>query len=85
MRDAIDPCIAPDLGPEYDRLEHEIIARHLDMATLDTANSDAKDFHTLAVWKIREALQAAYLAGLQQGRAEGKTIEDAPVYHIHGR
>jgi hypothetical protein len=31
--------------------------------TLETRNSDSLDFKDLAVWKIKEALEAAYLEG----------------------
>lgn len=40
------------------------IARQtLDIATLETRNSDALDFHTLSIWQIKTALQLAYQAG----------------------
>lgn len=82
MSHPLDPYVPdhPDLDGDYDALEREVITRHLDIDTLDVANSDAKDFHTLAVWKIREALQAAYLSGLNRGRIEGKTVSPAPDY-----
>ncbi len=42
----------------------ERIAREvLQLPTLDTRDADALDFHELAVWKIRDALLAAYDAG----------------------
>ena len=31
--------------------------------TLETRNSDCLDFHDVAVWAIRNALEAAYAAG----------------------
>ena len=31
--------------------------------TLETRNSDGLDFHDVAVWAIRNALEAAYTAG----------------------
>jgi hypothetical protein len=34
---------------------------------LETRNSDSLDFHDVAVWTLREALQAAYVAGVAQG------------------
>jgi len=36
----------------------------LGLDTLETRKSDGLDFHGLAVWKIREALADAYLAGM---------------------
>ena len=41
----------------------EIAARVLGIATLDTQKCDSLDFHDLAVWSIRKALEAAYEAG----------------------
>jgi hypothetical protein len=40
-----------------------IAQQHLDLETLETRNSDSLDFHDLAVWGIRAALDAAYKAG----------------------
>lgn len=36
---------------------------HLDVETLETRNSDRLDFHDVAVWNIKAALEAAYRAG----------------------
>jgi len=42
----------------------EIAAKHFhSIETLDTQNSDRLDFHDVAVWAIRAALEAAYAAG----------------------
>ena len=35
----------------------------LGIETLDARKSDSLDFHDLAVWQIRKALEAAYEAG----------------------
>ena len=43
----------------------EIAARHLHLETLETRNSDSLDFHDVAVWSIKAALEAAYKAGRQ--------------------
>jgi hypothetical protein len=49
------------------------IAREiLDLETLETRRMDSLDFHELAVWEIREALEAAYNAGRQAGKSEEK-------------
>lgn len=43
----------------------EGIAREkLGVSTLETRRSDALDFHDVAVWQLRAALEAAYQAGL---------------------
>jgi hypothetical protein len=47
-----------------------IAQQHLGLDTLETRRSDSLDFHDLAVWQIRKALQAAYDAG-----AEVKTAQ----------
>lgn len=40
----------------------------LGIRTLETRNSDRLDFHELAVWSIKAVVEAAYDAGLAQGR-----------------
>lgn len=45
------------------------MARVLGIETLETRNSDSLDFHDLAVWTVRAALDAAYAAG-QEGRQQ---------------
>jgi hypothetical protein len=52
-----------------DQLLTQIANRHLRIDTLETRNSDSLDFHEVAVWILREALQAAYLAGVTHGAA----------------
>ncbi|CAM4541726.1 DUF6900 domain-containing protein [Myxococcus xanthus] len=41
-----------------------IASEALNIETLKTRNSDSLDFHDVAVWRLREALEAAYQAGL---------------------
>ena len=41
----------------------EIVAKHFRPETLETRNSDGLDFHDVAVWSIRAALEAAFAAG----------------------
>lgn len=53
---------------ERDRIIREIAARVLDIETLETRNRDSLDFHDLAIWTIKEALEVAYEAGLAAGR-----------------
>ena len=51
----------------------EQIARdHLGIPTLRARHSDSLDFHVLAVWSIRKALHAAYLAGIRAERSRTK-------------
>lgn len=45
----------------------EIARDHLGFATLETRNSDSLDFRDVAVWKVEEALKAAFAAGKASG------------------
>ena len=45
----------------------ENATRHFFVETLDTRNSDRLDFHDVAVWAMRAALEAAYEAGRVAG------------------
>jgi sulfate adenylyltransferase subunit 1 (EFTu-like GTPase family) len=46
-----------------DATVNEIAQRILDIDTLQTRNNDSLDFHEVAVWTIKEALEAAFEAG----------------------
>ena len=48
---------------QIDQLLAEIAKKHLSLETLETRNSDGLDFHEVAVWAIKDALQEAYEAG----------------------
>jgi len=41
----------------------EIATRHFFVETLETRNGDRLDFHDVAVWAMRAALEDAYEAG----------------------
>ena len=43
----------------------KIAAEILNVDSLEAVNSDSADFHDLAVWNIKAALEAAYAAGKQ--------------------
>jgi hypothetical protein len=45
------------------RTIEQIAAETLNLETLETRNSDSLDFHDVAVWQIRAALEAAFEAG----------------------
>ena len=47
-----------------DALLTRIAQEHLLIETLETQNSDSLDFHDVSVWGVKEALIAAYQAGL---------------------
>ncbi len=44
---------------------NEIAFKFLGVKTLETQNSDALDFHDLAVWTLKAALEAAFNAGCE--------------------
>ena len=44
-----------------------IAQKHLGIETLQTRSSDRLDFHDTAVWCIRNALEAAFKAGIEVG------------------
>lgn len=46
-----------------DELFTLIAQRHLNIETLETRKSDGLDFHDVAVWSIKDALDAAFEAG----------------------
>ena len=50
---------------QRDKTLAEIAAKHLHLETLETRNSDSLDFHDMAVWSVKAALEAAYEAGRQ--------------------
>ena len=58
---------APAEGPS-DALLLDIAARHFFLETLDARNSDSLDFHDVAVWSIRAALEEAFAAGRATAR-----------------
>jgi len=48
----------------------EIAQRQFRLETLETRNWDRLDFHDVAVWAIRDALEEAFEAGRRAGSAE---------------
>ena len=64
----------------------EKIAREiLDLETLETRKMDSLDFHDMAVWEIRKALEAAYNAGRDAATPKTKTARTYPVQRSDGR
>ena len=53
----------------------QIAKKHLDIDTLETRKSDPLDFHEVAVWCLRDALEAAFKAGAEVGIATPKATE----------
>ena len=60
--------MTPKTKPAPEALLLEIAQKHFpNIETLETRNSDGLDFHYVAVWAIRSALEAAYEAGRVAG------------------
>jgi len=51
-----------------DEIFTKIAKQHLRIETLETRKSDSLDFHDVAVWCIKDALEAAYEAGRKSVR-----------------
>jgi hypothetical protein len=60
-----------------EQLLTQIAQQHLYVETLETRWSDSLDFHDLAVWSIKAALEAAYQVGVEQGRRQAAKSEQA--------
>jgi hypothetical protein len=55
---------------QVDELIAAIAKQHLLIETLETRKSDRLDFHEVAVWGVKDALEAAYRAGRQAAMQE---------------
>lgn len=53
-------------------LVSEIAVKFLGVKNLETQNSDALDFHSLAVWTLKAALEAAFNAGYESAQNQGE-------------
>ena len=51
---------------QLENLLTQIAQQHLRIETLETRKSDGLDFHDVAVWCLRDALEAAFNAGVEQ-------------------
>ena len=49
-----------------------VAEKNLGIVTLETRNCDFLDFHELAIWQIKEALQDAFIAGMTCGAGLNK-------------
>lgn len=46
-----------------------IAQKHLGIETLQPRNADSLDFHDTAVWCLKDALEAAFKAGVELGES----------------
>ena len=53
---------------KLEQLLTQIARSKMGIETLETRKSDGLDFHDVAVWCLRDALEAAFNAGVEQGR-----------------
>jgi hypothetical protein len=60
---------------QIDTLLTLIAQKHLGIETLETRKSDRLDFHDTAVWCLRDALEAAFNAGVEVGVRAPKPTE----------
>ena len=67
-----DGANRPNVQTPPDALLQQIARDYLGIKTLDMRNSDALDFHSIAVWNLKTALEAAWKAGVNTGYKAGK-------------
>ena len=60
------------------KLLEQIAKEHLFIQTLQTQSSDRLDFHDVAVWSIKSALEAAYAAGIAAAKNTSTTSKEKP-------
>ena len=58
---------------KFEQLLTQIAQNKLGIETLETRKSASLDFHDVAVWCLRDALDAAFNAGVEQGRKAAKS------------
>jgi hypothetical protein len=63
IRDVTGKTFPRAVAPTKAELLSLIAEEHLRIETLETRNADGLDFHDLAVWSLKEALDAAFEAG----------------------
>ncbi len=56
--------------PTLDEVLAAIAKETLHIDTLETRKSDSLDFHDVAVWSVKAALEAAYRAGLAAAKGD---------------
>ena len=52
-----------------------IAQKHLGIETLQPRNADSLDFHDTAVWCLKDALEAAFKAGVEFAASSPKATE----------
>lgn len=57
---------------------NRIARESLRLETLETRMSDSLDFHDLAVWSVKAALEAAYQAGFDAAKSSKRSAKKSP-------
>ncbi len=55
--------------PDAESAARSLAQKHLNVESLETQNSDSLDFHEVAVWDIKTALEEAFLLGYNARQA----------------
>jgi hypothetical protein len=63
IRDVTGKTFPRAVAPTKAELLSLIAEKHLSIETLETRNADGLDFHDVAVWSLKDALDAAFEAG----------------------
>ena len=63
IRDVTGKTFPRTAAPTKAKLLSLIAEKHLRIETLETRNADGLDFHDVAVWSLKDALDAAFEAG----------------------
>ncbi len=56
-----------------------IAQKHLGIETLQTRNADSLDFHDTAVWCLKDALEAAFQAGVEHTKKTRNAKKSVPA------
>ena len=56
-----------------------IAQKHLSIETLETRRSDRLDFHDTAVWCLKDALEAAFQAGVEHAMKTRNAKKSVPA------
>ena len=56
-----------------------IAQKHLSVETLKTRNADSLDFHDTAVWCLKDALEAAFKAGVEHAKKTRNAKKSVPT------
>ena len=66
-----------DPNAQRDAVIFDIAQRQFRLETLETRNRDRLDFHDVAVWALRAALEEAFEAGRRAGPANTNPVRPA--------